>query len=415
MRILIVTQYFWPEEFRINDLASELHVRGYDVTVLTGMPNYPSGSFFKGYHFWGPCKEVSKGIKVIRVPIVSRGKKRPWRLALNYLSFAISASMLGPLYCRGSFDCIFVYEPSPITVGIPAIILKKIKRAPLFFWVQDLWPESLLATGAVRSSRILAFFERLVRWIYQHSDKILVQSRGFVTHALRMGKKEDDILYLPNWAEDLYRPVTLPDDAQERLLVPKGFVVIFAGNIGAAQGFDTILDAATQCKDDSDIHFLILGDGRDRARVESEIKSRGLENTFHLLGRYPVEAMPRFFSLADVLLVTLKKEPIFALTIPGKVQSYLACGKPIIAAIDGEGARVVEEAKAGVVCRAEDPDALVHSILALRAMNIDQRRSLGMNGRAYFEKHFDRNMLCSRLEGWMHECTPMANNVIDKR
>jgi len=280
----------------------------------------------------------------------------------NYLSFALIASILGPLYCRDDYDLIFVYEPSPVTVGLPAIIFKKIKKVPLMFWVQDLWPESLIATNAVQSKRLLMLVENIVRMIYSKCDKILVQSKAFYTSIEKLGIGSEKILYYPNSAESFYRPVSI-QEVPECAQIPKGFWVMFAGNIGAAQDFGTILAAAELLRNYRDIHWIIIGDGRMRKWVNTEVKSRGLSETFHLLGSYPAESMPFFFAMAAVLLVSLKKMPIFALTIPAKVQSYLACAKPIICSLDGEGARIVEEANAGFACKPEDPDALATAIL----------------------------------------------------
>ncbi len=406
MKVLIVTQYFWPEGFRINDLATGLVERGHEVTVLTGLPNYPGGKFFDGYGYAGPYREKFGAVDVVRMPLIRRGDGGGARLALNFLSFALVATLLAPLRCRGRFDCIFVYEPSPVTVAIPAVLMRWLKRAPLMFWVQDLWPESLAATGAVKSRWILRQVETLVRFLYRRSDRILIQSRAFAQSIEAIGGAADRIRYFPNSAESLYQPAA---NAREHGLepgLPPGFRVMFAGNIGTAQDFETILAAAALLKEETAIHWLILGDGRQRAWVEREIKARGLEATFHLLGRYPPEAMPRFFARADAMLVTLKKEPIFALTVPAKVQSYLACAKPIIAALDGEGARVVTEAGAGLAVPAENPAALAAAVLELARLGKKPRETMGASGRAYFEQHFEREMLLTKLEGWMNELKP---------
>ena len=215
MRILIVTQYFWPENFRINDLAQGLMNRGHEVTVYTGKPNYPEGRFFPGYGFLGHGNETFGGVRVIRVPLLPRGEGSGFRLALNYLSFAFFASFLAPFRVYGDFDVILVYEPSPVTVGLPALILKALKGAPVLFWVQDLWPESLVAADAVRARWILAGIERLVRFIYHRCDRILVQSKAFVEAILPYGIPREQILFFPNTAEALYRPVALEPDAFE--------------------------------------------------------------------------------------------------------------------------------------------------------------------------------------------------------
>lgn len=403
MKILIVTQYFWPESFRINDLAVGLNEKGHQVTVLTGIPNYPDGHFFQGYGFFKNVRQDYHGVKVMRSPLVPRGKGGGFRLALNYFSFAFFASILTPFFCRRKFDLIFVYEPSPITVGLPALVLKKLKSAPIMFWMQDLWPESLSATGAVRSEKILKMVDMLVRFIYRGCDLILVQSRAFIEPIKRQGGDPDRTLYFPNSAEEIYQPIMLEKDAPERAVMPEGFCVTFAGNIGAAQDFGTILNAAELLKDHTEINWVIIGDGRMLPWVKSQVIKRNLMQTVHLLGRHPVEAMPRYFSLADALLVTLRKEPIFELTIPSKIQSYLACAKPIIAALDGEGARIIKEADAGLTCPAENPEALAKAVLTLYNMPQSERQVMGTRGRTYFNSHFEHKMLLDRLEIWMEE------------
>ena len=403
MKILIVTQYFWPENFRINDLALGLRERGHEVTVYTGKPNYPEGRFFPGYGFFGRRLENYHGVRVIRVPLIPRGAGGAPGLVLNYLSFAFLASLLAPFRCPGSYDLILVYEPSPVTVGLPALVLKWLKRAPVLFWVQDLWPETLSATGAVRSRWILGLVGRLVRFIYRHCSLVLAQSKAFTPYLQAQGVPEARIRYFPNSAEALYQPVAVEPQAFERTLMPQGFRVMFAGNIGAAQDFETIIGAADRLKGERDIHWVVVGDGRLSDWVDREIGRRGLRDTVHLVGRHPVESMPSFFALADVMLVTLKNEPIFALTIPSKVQSYLACGRPIVAALDGEGARVIEESGAGVAVKAGNAAAVAEAVLKLRRMPAPEREAMGLRGREYFRQHFERSLLLSRLEAWERE------------
>lgn len=402
-KILIVTQYFWPESFPVNDLALSLLEMGHQITVATGIPNYPEGRFFSGYGLFKKMRQDYHGIKVIRSPLIPRGKGGMLRLSLNFFSFALSTSLSAIFRFREKYDLIFVYEPSPVTVGLPAIVLKKLKSVPIFFWVQDLWPESLSATGAVRSKALLKIVERMVCFIYQGCDKILVQSRAFFGPIERLGIDSGCISYFPNSAEELYQPVILEQNAPERDDMPGGFCVMFAGNIGAAQDFGTILCAAERLKDNPNIHWVIIGDGRMRSWVEEQITEKNLSETVHLFGRHPVKAMPRYFSLADVLLVTLRKEHIFSLTIPSKIQSYLACGKPILAALDGEGSRIIEEADGGFAVPAENPNKLAEAVLAMYNMSKTERQKLGKNSRNYFEKQFDRNILLYHLDAWIKE------------
>jgi len=402
LHILIVSQYFWPESFRINDLAVGLKERGHHVSVLTGIPNYPTGHFFPGYHVFS-SGEVFEEIPVYRVPMISRGQSRGLRIIANYLSFALSSSLLGPMRVRDKFDLIFVFEPSPITVGLPAVILKKLKKIPIVFWVQDLWPETLVATGAVKSPRILKQVDRLVRFLYRQCDRILVQSRAFVDDIHAKDIPHEQIYYFPNWAESFFRPLEPAECTTEENELPKGFRILFAGNIGVSQSFETILQAAELTQKNRELHWVILGDGRERERVAEEIEARNLAETVHLLGSRPVESMPRYYAAADVLLATLKRDPVFSMTIPSKIQSYLACGKPIRTAIDGEGANIVREAKAGLTAPAEDFKTLAEQALRLFETNKLEREKMGQNGRQYFLREFERELLLDRLETIMQE------------
>jgi len=405
MKVLIVSQYFWPETFRINDLAEGLIERGHEVTVLTGIPNYPHGKFYPGYGFFKKLREDYKGVKVIRVPLIPRGDGGGKQLAINYLSFALLASIFAPIMCYRKYDLIFVCQLSPATVGIPAIVLKMLKQIPIIFWIQDLWPESLSASGAVKSEKILNCVQKLVRFIYKHCDRILIQSPAFAPLVESQGVSSGRITYFPNSVEKLYVPIPKQSRLEEMAELPSGFRVMFAGNIGAAQDFPTILAAANILRDYDEIHWLILGDGRVRPWLESEIQKAELKDKMHLLGRFPIEAMPSFFSMADAMLVTLKDEPIFSLTIPSKIQSYLACGRPIVAALDGEGGRVIVESGAGFASPPEDADALAQSVLTMYRMPKEEREAMGKRGKAYCEENFEREMLIDRLEGWMRELT----------
>ncbi len=404
MRVLVLTQYFWPETFRINDLAAALRQRGHEVTVYTGLPNYPGGWFFEGYSFTGPYEEEREGVRIIRVPLLPRGRGGRVRLVLNYLSFALLAAVLAPWRCP-EIDVVLVFEPSPVTIGIPARLIRWLRGASIIFWVQDLWPQSLEATGAIRSPLLIRAVDRLVRWIYRGCDLVLAQSEAFMAPIARQGVPPERLRYYPNSAEDFYAPVKLPADASERREMPGGFTVLFAGNIGAAQDFPTILAAAELARDDPGIHWVIVGDGRMREWVETEIEKRGLRGTVHLLGQRPAEAMPRFFSIADVLLVTLKRDPVFALTIPSKVQSYLACGRPIVAALEGEGARIIQEVGAGFVVPPENPRALADAVRNAAKMGPGPLEEMGRIGLAYFQEHFARERLLGQLEAWMTELT----------
>jgi colanic acid biosynthesis glycosyl transferase WcaI len=404
VRILVVSHYFWPENFRINDLVAELGRRGHEITVLAGLPNYPEGSVFPDYRRNPGGYAVYEGATVVRVPVVTRGKSRV-RLALNYLSAMLSGASLGLWRLRTrSFDAIFVYQPSPITTCLPAILLGRLKRAPVVLWVLDLWPETLSAVGVVRSPWALALIGRLVSFIYRRCDLVLGQSRAFLPNIEKYAGDSSRFRYFPSWAEPLFRESQATvDPAPEVREFRDTFNVLFAGNIGEAQDFPAILDAAEALRDRTDIRWLIVGDGRAAEWVRTEIRRRGLEEAVRMLGRHPIERMPAFFRGGDTLLVTLKSHPVFAMTIPGKVQTYLATGLPLIGMLDGEGARVIEEAGAGLVCPSGDGRSLADRVIRLAELGPAERAAMGARGVEYSRREFDRDRLLSQLEHWLRE------------
>jgi colanic acid biosynthesis glycosyl transferase WcaI len=415
VRLLVVSQYFWPETFRVNDLVEGLVARGHEVTVLTGQPNYPEGCIYPEFKKDPARFATFKGARIERVPLLPRGGNAV-RLALNYLSFALSGWFLGPGRLRGqTFDAVVIAQLSPVTAALPGIRIGKRLRIPVLMWVLDLWPESLSAVGVVKSPWILGMVGCIVRFIYQRCDRILVQSRAFVPNVERYGRAPDRIRYFPGWAE----PIFLADLAQvepapEVQAFQDGFNLLFAGNIGDAQDFPTVLEALEIVRDVPGLRLLVLGDGRAAGSVRAEVERRGLEDRVFLLGRYPIERMPSFFRAADALLVSLRKEPIFAMTIPGKVQTNLATGIPMLALLDGEGARVVKEAEAGLVAPAGDAMALAQAIRDLVALPAQERAAMGARGKVYASQTFDREKLLEALEGWVRELLPSGASDVEK-
>jgi colanic acid biosynthesis glycosyl transferase WcaI len=400
VRVLLVSQYFWPENFRINDLAKELVERGHHVTVLTGKPNYPSGKVFAEFKSAPRAFGNYFGADVCRVPMLARGTGA-MRLALNYLSFVVGASLFAPAKLSGKqFDVVFVFEPSPITVGLPAILLGKLKRAPVIFWVQDLWPDTLVAVNAVTSPWLLAAVGSMVRFIYKRCVLVLGQSHGFLDRIAAYCDDPAKIRYFPNWAEDAPAAADATPAAE---IPPKDdtFDILFAGNIGEAQDFPAILDAIELLKNRTEIRWIIVGDGRRSDWLQAEIARRGLDRCVLMPGRFPIDRMPSFYARADALLVSLRADPVFALTVPSKVQSYLMAGAPVLGMLDGEGAEVIRRANAGLTCAAGDSAGLAKAVSELSAMPRAQRMCLGENGHRYAESEFGRSVLVDRLEGWL--------------
>jgi glycosyltransferase involved in cell wall biosynthesis len=291
-------------------------------------------------------------------------------------------------------DVIFVYAPSPILQAIPALFLGKLKKCPVVLWVQDLWPESLSATGYVPNRLVLKLVEKVVRFIYRHTDLILVQSEAFVAPVRELAANTP-IEYHPN---SVSIDFALSSDVAPPLIdgLDAAFPVMFAGNIGQAQAVSVIVEAAALLHEYDDIQFVILGDGSARQWMLDEAENRGLDN-IHLPGKYPLESMPGLMHKASCLMVTLADREIFAATIPSKVQAYLAAARPIIACLNGEGGRLVEAAGAGFSTPAENAEALAKTILRLYRMPSKQRDKMGSNGREYYQQHFNHEDLVDKL------------------
>lgn len=389
MKVLVVSQYFWPENFIINDIVRTLDEQGHEVVVATGKPNYPDGKVFDGYRAAGTQREHYLGcIEVLRVPLWPRGQGGAKNLILNYLSFLLSGLLCLPWMLRGrEFDAILVFAPSPITQAIPAILLKWLKKAKLALWVQDLWPESLAATGFVRNTHVLRVVGWMVRAIYRQCDTLLVQSRAFVEPVAKYVDREK-IQYYPN-SMDVSRPKTAVPVPSELLeLLDQYFCLVFAGNLGTAQALDTLVQAAVHLRDEPCIRLVLVGSGSRLAWLKSQQQALGLDNLV-LPGRFPMESMPQIFERASALLVSLNDEPVFAQTIPSKIQAYLAAGRPIIACMNGEGAQVVCEARAGIASPAEQVAPLVATIRSMMALDNAEREAMGAAGRDYFDRNFE--------------------------
>ena len=396
MRVLIVSQYFWPESFRINEVAISLREQGCTVEVLTGVPNYPDGTYFQGYSSLVPRFERHEGIDVHRLPLIPRRSGRALDLALNYLSFVVSGILWGPRRLKGrGFDVVFVYAISPITQALPAILLGRLKGAPVVVWVQDLWPESLEATGFVRRRGLLNLVAALVRWIYGHCDLLLVQSAGFLVPVRAMAGATP-VLVHPNPGEIGFAasPAICSGSAGE---LGPGFNIVFAGNIGTVQAIATIVEAAEQLGDIPTLSIVFVGSGSRSEWLADEVAKRKLTNV-RILGRRPAETMPALLAEASALLVTLAKNPNLALTVPSKIQAYLAAGKPIIAGLDGVGADIVAASGAGVTAPSEDAGALARAIRTLYAASSIEREQMGLSGRRYYEDHYEPGMLAARLK-----------------
>lgn len=398
MKLLVISQYFWPENFIISDLVRKLAERGHEVVVATGKPNYPNGYAFPGYRAGGVARErFLEKVDVVRVPIWLRGRGGAINLTLNYLSFAFSGLLCFPWLLRSrSFDAILVFAPSPITQVIPAILLKWLKRAHLAVWIQDMWPESLAATGFVRNAGLLKALGGLVRWIYARTDTLLMQSRAF-QKPMACYADPRKLVYFPNSVDpDLSSGVADPLPEALSGLLGQRFCVVFAGNLGKAQAVETIVQAAVLLQDQPDICLILVGSGSMLDWIQGQKVLLQLDN-LALPGRFPAESMPELFRKASVLLVTLKGGGVLDHTVPSKIQAYLAAARPIVAALQGESGKVVVDAGAGMVCEPENAQALADCIRGMHAMPLSARDAMGQKGRVWFDGNFDMNRQVERL------------------
>lgn len=395
MKILLLTQWYPPEpqEF-LAELAQSLQALGHEVTVLTGFPNWPSGEVYPGYRIKPWQCETMDGVELVRVALYPDHSRSGLKRMLNYASFALSATLLGPWLIRRA-DVIHVIPP--VTAAIPAWVLSRLWGIPFTHEVQDIWPETLAATGMLDNRRILAAVGRFAKWAYHQSSAIRVITPGFKANLVQKGVPADKVHYISNWVDtDFYRPLAPAPTLAQQFGLAGRFNIMFAGVIGLAQGLDTVLAAAELLRDLPAVQFVLLGDGVDLERLRGIATERSLNNVC-FLGRHPVSAMPDFYALADVLLVHLRDDPLFRITIPHKIFTYLASGKPVLAAVAGDVAAVVESAHAGLTCPPGDPGALADTVRRFYGMSLDARNALGQNGRRAACEAYSKSYLVGQI------------------
>ena len=386
----MICQYYKPEPFRISDICEEMVRRGHEVQVVTGYPNYPEGVLYEGYGKGKHIDEVIEGVKIHRCFTIPR-ETGPVKRLMNYYSYAASSTAyVLSKACIASdgkpFDVVFCNQLSPVMMAEAAIAYKKKYNVPIVMYCLDLWPESLIAGGIKRESVIYKFFHHVSKRIYRQMDKILITSRMFSDYlSNEFGVEKDRIEYLPQYAEGIFEQIP-PRKLDET------FHLMFAGNIGAVQSVETVIKAAEILKDEP-VKFHIVGGGTDLDRLKEVAKN--LDNVV-FYGRRPLEEMPEFYAKADAMLITLSDDPVLSLTLPGKVQSYMAVGKPIIGAIDGETKVIIEEAKCGFCGSADDVGELADNIK--RFILSEDKTVMGRNARKYYEKNFEKKNFMNKLE-----------------
>ncbi len=380
----------------LQELAQTLINHGHSVTVLTGFPNYPLGELYPGYRVHLLQREMIAGVPVTRVLLYPNHSRSGLQRILNYLSFAVSSALLG-VWALTKPDIIFVYHP-PLTVGLPAWVLSRLWNIPFVYQVQDLWPETLSATGMLTNSHILNIVGQFARWVYNKAAAICVISNGLRANLIGKGVPQNKIHVISNWIDSESTQPASPDPAlAEKLGMNGQFNVMFAGNIGEAQGLDILLSAAERLCDLPTVQFVIVGDGIALPELRRAAEQRALQNIC-FLGRRPASAMPALYALADVLLVHLKDDPLFRITIPHKIFDYLASGKPILAALTGDAADVIQNAGAGLICPPQNPDALAATVRQFYALSQEERNEMGKRGLNAVHTQYNREILISEIE-----------------
>lgn len=402
--ILVISQYFYPENFRINDICREWVKRGYKVTVLTGIPNYPQGTFYKGYSWFKRRREVVDGIRIVRIPLIPRGNNAVL-LGLNYLSFVISGFFWN-LFTNIEADKVFIFEVSPMTQALAGVWYAKRKKIPCYIYVQDLWPENIEIVTGLHNKKIISLIDRMVNYIYTNCEKIFATSPSFVKRLEERSSVYNEecskVVYWPQYAEDFYQPVEKKklSDVQD----DSSFKIVFTGNIGFAQGLDILPKVAEGLKEQGkNCSFYIIGDGRYRERLKQQIKKCGVEDLFFLLGKKNPEEIPQYMTHFDVAFLSFADNPLFEMTIPAKLQSYMACGKPILAAANGETKRIISEAKCGKICGLGDEKALIAAIIGLMQETPENMSKMSQNAILYFKSHFEKKRLLDEIDSCLTE------------
>ena len=390
--ILVLSQYFYPESFRINDMCTEWVKRGYKVTVLTGIPNYPMGKFYDGYGYTKKRREEWNGMEIIRIPLIPRGRGSIGMIC-NYLSFVVSG-FFWSLFTKIKADYLFMFEVSPMTQALVGVWYAKRRKIPCYLYVQDLWPENVMTVTGITNAAIIKPIDKMVDYIYKHTDYIFATSPSFVEAICNRTIKvdRDKVYYWPQYAEEFYQPCqkkTVPE-----ILADDSFKIVFTGNIGTAQGLQ-ILPKVAELLKDTNVKFVMVGDGRYLFEFGCEVKKHNVEDMFIMIPRQPAERIPELLAACDVAFLSFQDAELWRKTIPAKLQSYMACGMPIIASAEGETERIVKEAQCGVCCKIGDATALAETIKKMMSLDI---HTMSFNSRKYCEEHFDKQKLMDEME-----------------
>lgn len=395
--ILTITQYFHPEQFRINDISIEWVRRGYRVTVLTGIPNYPQGKYYDGYGLFKRRKEIYKGVEVIRIPLVQRGNSA-FMLVLNYLSFVI-AGYFWKAFTKIKADYVFIFEVSPMTQALPGVWYAKKRKIPCYLYVTDLWPENVEIAAGIKNKQVLKALGIMVDYIYERCDRIFTSSKSFIRAIAGRGVAEGKIEFWPQYAEDFYKPVEKGSIYAPEIPQDDRFNIIFAGNIGTAQGLDILPETAKILKEkDIKVRFNIVGEGRYKETLKKKVEACFVTEMFNFIDKKPPARIPELMAVSDAALICLSRSKVFSMTLPAKTQSCLACGIPVIVSADGEIQNVINQAGAGVCSDAADLEGLAWNIEKMINLSEDELDIMSKNAVKYCEANFDKETLLNRMD-----------------
>lgn len=407
-RLLIVSQHFWPENFRITDIAEGFTEAGIEVDVLCGLPNYPKGEWFEGYRYTGPRREEYKGIQVFRCGEIRRKGNTALRIFLNYISFPFFSLFNFPRLAKRKYDAVFCYETSPVMMMLPAIVYAKTHKIPLTTYVLDLWPDNLYSVLPINSKPLRWIVQKISNWHYRRSTRLIGMSNALADRLQLLygtGKKAPSVAMIQNYCEDFYAQVIHSSALQERF---EGFfTILFAGNFSPAQDLENLVQAVRLVKEKGTaahkLRCLLVGDGMSRTSLEEYIKEQEVAEFFEFCGAQPPEDIPKWTNVADVLFAGLLKSENLGLTVPAKITSYFAAGRPLLVAADGEAARVALQSGASFVSAASNPQELCDNILRMIHLSDLERKQLGENGREYYKQHFRRDILLKQLQDYIFD------------
>ncbi|MCA0985186.1 glycosyltransferase family 4 protein [Halobacillus yeomjeoni] len=395
--ILVIAQYFYPEQFRINDICAEWVEKGYKVTVITGIPNYPQGKYYDGYGLFKRRKETFKGVNVVRIPLIPRGNTS-FMLVLNYLSFVVSGFFWN-IFTKVKADYVFIFEVSPMTQALPGVWYAKKRQIPCYLYVQDLWPENVEIITGIKNKQIIGSIGKMVDYIYKRCTKIFTTSNSFVDSIIKRNVPKEKVEYWPQYAEEFYKPLErkkineIPSDDT--------FNITFAGNIGNAQGLEILPKAALLIKEkkvNAKVRFNIVGDGRYKETLVSIVNSYKVSDMFNFIDKQPANKVPELLASSDAAFLSLTSDPLFSMTIPAKLQSYMACGVPIIASAEGETSHIIKESRAGLFSPPGDAKALSKNIIEIIYKSSEELKQLGINSRNYYEDNFNKEDLLNKMD-----------------